>query len=181
MAEGLNSVYLLGFLGADPTLRQAGGSSVLSMSLACSETYLDKNRVRQERTEWVAVSIWGRRAEALAKFMRKGDRVFIEGRLQTRSWEDREGVKRYKTEVVAENVILGGSNNPRKKPDDPERERPNRRDHYDEKSTGGGGGADDYGSAEDFEGDDSILFACVARANSEAWWTWNRRDPWQGR
>ncbi len=161
MAEGLNSVYLLGFLGADPELRQAGSSSVLSMRLACSETYLDKNRVRQERTEWVAVSVWGRRGEALAKFMRKGDRCFVEGRLQTSSWTDREGVKRWKTEVVAENVILGGSNNPRSKPKDPEHRRPNRRDEDDDQpapdrsAPSQGGGSYDDSFPED---DDSIPF-----------------------
>ncbi len=152
MADGLNSVYLLGNLGADPELRQTQSSSVLSMRLACSQSYLDKNRVRQERTEWVSVVVWGRRAEALSKFMRKGDRVFIEGRLQTSNWEDRDGIKRYRTEVVAENVILGGSNNPRKKPEDPEHRRPSRRDDDDDNGAnemdtsngaGGGGGFDD--------------------------------------
>ena len=109
MAEGLNRVFLLGNLGQDPELRMtAGGSAVLKMRLATTETYLDKNKVRQERTEWHSVVLWGRRAEALSKFLTKGSRLFIEGGLRTSSYDDREGNKRYRTEVVAQNVILAG-------------------------------------------------------------------------
>jgi len=109
MAEGLNRVLLLGNLGADPELRMTGGGqAVLKMRLATSETYLDRNRVRQERTEWHNVVVWGRRAEALSKFLTKGSRLFIEGGLRTSSYEDRDGNRRYRTEVVANNVILAG-------------------------------------------------------------------------
>jgi single-strand DNA-binding protein len=109
MAEGLNRVLLLGNLGADPELRMTGGGqAVLKMRLATSETYLDRNRVRQERTEWHNVVVWGRRAEALAKFLTKGSRLFVEGGLRTSSYEDRDGNRRYRTEVVANNVILAG-------------------------------------------------------------------------
>jgi len=132
VANGLNKVYLLGFLGEDPDLRQAGNSAVLSMRIACSETYLDKNRELQERTEWVTVLVFGRRGEALAKFTRKGDRVFVEGRLRTSSWTDRDGNNRYSTNVVAHNISVGWSNKPRNQQDDPERQRPNRREHYDD-------------------------------------------------
>lgn len=108
MAEGLNRVMLLGNLGADPELRvPAGGQAVLKLRLATTETYLDRNNTRQERTEWHAVTLWGKRAEALAKFLTKGERVFVEGRLQTSSYE-KDGEKRYRTEVVATNVVLGG-------------------------------------------------------------------------
>lgn len=110
MAEGLNRVLLLGNLGADPELRVTNsGQSVLKMRLATSETYLDKNRVRQEKTEWHNVVVWGKRAEALGKFLTKGSRLFIEGGLRTSSYDDREGNKRYRTEVVASNIILAGS------------------------------------------------------------------------
>ena len=110
MAEGLNRVLLLGNLGADPELRvTSGGQSVLKLRLATSETYLDKNRVRQERTEWHSVVVWGKRAEALGKFLTKGSRLFVEGGLRTSSYEDKEGVKKYRTEVVAQNIILAGS------------------------------------------------------------------------
>ena len=110
MAEGLNRVFLLGNLGADPELRMTpSGQAVLKMRLATSETYLDRNKVRQERTEWHSVVVWGRRAEALGKFLTKGSRLFIEGGLRTSSYDDREGNKRYRTEIVANNVILAGS------------------------------------------------------------------------
>jgi single-strand DNA-binding protein len=110
MAEGLNKVMLMGNLGADPELRvTSGGQSVLKLRLATSETYLDKNRVRQERTEWHSVVVWGKRAEALSKFLTKGSRLFIEGGLRTSSYDDKEGNKRYRTEIVANNIILAGS------------------------------------------------------------------------
>src|SRR4030095_12825786 len=110
MAEGLNRVLLLGNLGADPELRvTSGGQSVLKLRLATSETYLDKNKVRQERTEWHSVVVWGRRAEALGKFLTKGSRLFIEGGLRTTSYDDHDGNKRYRAEVVANNVVLAGS------------------------------------------------------------------------
>lgn len=109
MADGLNRVMLLGNLGADPELRMTqGGQAVLNMRLACSESYLDKNKVRQERTEWATVVLWGKRAEALSKILSKGDRIFVEGSLRTSSYDDKEGKKRYKTEVNATNVILPG-------------------------------------------------------------------------
>ena len=108
MSEGLNKVLLLGNLGADPELRViASGQSVLKMRLATSEHYLDKNNTRQERTEWHDVSLWGKRGEALSKFLKTGDRVFIEGRIQTSTYE-KNGEKRYRTEIVATNVILNG-------------------------------------------------------------------------
>jgi single-strand DNA-binding protein len=110
MAEGLNRVMLLGNLGADPELRMtSGGQAVLKLRLATSETYMDKNRQRQERTEWHNVVIWGKRAEALAKILTKGSRIFVEGGLRTSSYDDRDGNKRYRTEVVSSNILLQGS------------------------------------------------------------------------
>jgi len=108
MAEGLNRVMLLGNLGADPELKVTpGGQAVLKLRLATTETYLDRNNVRQERTEWHRITLWGKRGEALGKFLAKGDRIFVEGRLQTSSYE-KNGEKRYSTEVVATNIILSG-------------------------------------------------------------------------
>jgi single-strand DNA-binding protein len=108
MAEGLNRVMLLGNLGADPELRVTpGGQAVLKLRLATNESYVDRNNVRQERTEWHRVTIWGRRAEALGKILQKGDSLFVEGRLQTSSYE-KNGEKRYSTEVVANNIVLPG-------------------------------------------------------------------------
>lgn len=108
MAEGLNRVMLLGNLGADPELRVTpGGQAVLKLRLATNESYLDRNNVRQERTEWHRVTVWGRRAEALGKLLAKGDSLFVEGRISTSSYE-KNGEKRYSTEIVANNIILAG-------------------------------------------------------------------------
>lgn len=111
MSDGLNKVMLMGNLGADPELRvTSSGTAVLNMRLACTETYMDRAKAKQERTEWFSVVLWGKRGEALAKFLSKGERIFVEGGLRTSSYDDREGNKRYKTEVHATNVILcGGS------------------------------------------------------------------------
>ncbi len=109
MADGLNRVMLLGNLGADPELRMTpSGQAVLKLRLATSESYLDRNKVRQERTEWHSVVVWGRRAEGLAKILTKGTKLFIEGGLRTSSYDDREGNKKYRTEIVANNIILAG-------------------------------------------------------------------------
>lgn len=97
---------LLGNLGADPELKMtSGGQAILKLRLATSETYLDRNKVRQERTEWHMVTLFGKRAEALGRFLTKGNRLFIEGRIATTSY-DKDGVKTYRTEIVATNVIL---------------------------------------------------------------------------
>jgi len=99
---------LLGNLGADPELRMTGGGqAVLKLRLATTESYLDRNKERQERTEWHNVVVWGKRAEGLGKIVRKGDRMFVEGGLRTSSYE-KDGEKRYRTEVIASNVILNG-------------------------------------------------------------------------
>jgi single-strand DNA-binding protein len=109
MAEGLNRVMLLGNLGADPELRYTqGGQAVLNMRIATTESYLDKDKVRRERTDWHNVVVWGKRGEALGKFLTKGTTIFIEGSIRTSSYDDKEGNKRYKTEIHAQNVILAG-------------------------------------------------------------------------
>ncbi|WP_437674690.1 single-stranded DNA-binding protein [Sorangium sp. So ce131] len=109
MAEGLNRVMLLGNLGADPELRfTQGGQAVLNLRLATTESYLDRDKVRKERTDWHNVVIWGKRAEALGKILSKGSSIFVEGSLRTSSYDDRDGNKRYKTEVIANNVLLTG-------------------------------------------------------------------------
>ena len=106
MSDGLNRVMLLGNLGADPELRVIGsGQALLKLRLATNESYLDKNQVRQERVEWHRVTVWGRRAEGLAKFLRKGHKIFVEGRIQTSTY-DKDGEKRYSTEIVATNIIV---------------------------------------------------------------------------
>jgi single-strand DNA-binding protein len=108
MAEGLNRVMLLGNLGADPELRVTpGGQSILKLRLATTESYLDKNGARQERTDWHSITVWGKRGEALSKFLTKGSSIFVEGRIQTGSYE-KNGEKRYRTDIVANNIILAG-------------------------------------------------------------------------
>jgi len=110
MADGLNRVMLLGNLGADPELRStSGGQAVLKLRLATTESYVDRNRARQERTEWHSVVVWGKRAEALSRILNKGSRLFVEGGIRTSSYDDRDGNKRYKTEIVANNIILCGA------------------------------------------------------------------------
>jgi single-strand DNA-binding protein len=109
MAEGLNKVLLIGNLGADPELSYTQSSqAVLKLRLATNESFMNKAGERQERTEWHRVVVWGKRAEALSKFLVKGRQLYIEGRLQTRSWEDKDGQKRYATDIVATEIILLG-------------------------------------------------------------------------
>jgi len=109
VAEGLNRVMLLGNLGADPELRfTQGGQAVLHIRLATTESYLDKDKVRQERTDWHNVTVWGKRGEALSKILAKGSSIFVEGSLRTSSYDNREGQKVYKTEINANNIILTG-------------------------------------------------------------------------
>jgi single-strand DNA-binding protein len=108
MAEGLNRVLLLGNLGADPELRVTpGGQQILKLRLATTESYLDRNNTRQERTDWHSVTVWGKRGEALSKILSKGSSLFVEGRIQTSSYE-KDGKKQYRTDIVANNIILTG-------------------------------------------------------------------------
>lgn len=106
----VNKVILIGNLGQDPELRSTqGGQSVASLRLATAEKYKDKDGNWQERTEWHSVVVWGRQAETVQQYCKKGKQLYIEGRLQTRKWQDKEGKDRYSTEIVAETVrFLGG-------------------------------------------------------------------------
>ena len=106
----LNKVMVIGNLGQDAEAKYTStGTAVANMSVAVNEKWKDKDGSPQERTEWVRVVIWGRTAEAIGQYLTKGKQVFVEGRLQTRKWEDREGNTRYTTEVNASNVrLLGG-------------------------------------------------------------------------
>jgi len=106
----VNKVILIGNLGADPELRYTNtGTAVANFRIATNEVWTDKNGERQERTEWHQIVVWGKQGENCGKYLKKGRPVFVEGRLQTRSWEDQSGNKRYTTEVVAQAVqFLGG-------------------------------------------------------------------------
>ncbi len=110
MAAGVNKVILVGNLGRDPELRYTqGGQAVANFSLATSESFSKKDGTRDERTEWHRIVVWGRTAENCSQYLAKGRTVYIEGRLQTREWENKEGQKQRTTEVVAQTVqFLGG-------------------------------------------------------------------------
>jgi single-strand DNA-binding protein len=100
--RGLNKVMLIGHLGGDPELRYTpGGQAVATFSVATNEIYKDKDGNQQERTEWHRVVSWSRLAEVAGEYLKKGQQVYVEGRLQTRSWTDKDGIKRYTTEIVA--------------------------------------------------------------------------------
>ena len=107
---GVNKVILIGNLGRDPELRYTqGGQAVASFSIATTESFTKKTGERDERTEWHRIVAWGRTAELCAQYLAKGRSVYIEGRLQTREWENKEGQKQRTTEVVAQTVqFLGG-------------------------------------------------------------------------
>ena len=110
MTDGLNRVTLLGNLGADPELRTtSGGQSVLKLRLATTESYQDRNKQRQERTDWHSIVVWGKRGDALSRILQKGTRILVEGSIHTSSYDDKDGNKRYKTEINASNVVLCGS------------------------------------------------------------------------
>lgn len=107
MSEGINRVFILGNLGADPELRfTQGGTGVLNMRVATTESYLDQDKQRRERTEWHTVVVWGKRGEALATFLKKGHSVLIEGSIRQSSYDDKDGIKRYKFEIYANNVVV---------------------------------------------------------------------------
>jgi single-strand DNA-binding protein len=102
----VNKVILLGNLGQDPELRMTqGGQQVCTLNIATSDSWV-KDGKREERTEWHRVVLWARQAELAGKYLKKGRRVYIEGRLQTRSWDDKEGNKRYTTEVVGSQIVF---------------------------------------------------------------------------
>ena len=106
----VNKVILVGRLGRDPETRYtSGGQAVGNFSLATDETYKDRNGERQKRTEWHKIVVWGKQAEIAQQYLKKGSLVFIEGRIQSREWQDKEGQKRTSFEIVANNFrMLGG-------------------------------------------------------------------------
>ncbi len=107
MADGLNKAMLIGNLGTDPELRStASGRSVLKFPMATTESYKDASGTLQKVTHWHNIVLWGPRAEGLSRIMSKGMRVYVEGRIETRSYEDANKVKKYTTDIVATNLIL---------------------------------------------------------------------------
>ena len=106
----VNKVILVGRLGRDPETRYtSGGQAVANFSVATDETYKDKAGERQKRTEWHKIVVWGKQAEIAQQYLKKGSLIFIEGRIQSREWQDKEGQKRTSFEIVATNFrMLGG-------------------------------------------------------------------------
>ncbi|RKZ72051.1 MAG: single-stranded DNA-binding protein [Gammaproteobacteria bacterium] len=111
MARGVNKAIILGSLGQDPDIRYtAGGAAVANISIATNEQWKDKESGEmQERTEWHRVVFFGRLAEIVGEYLRKGSQVYVEGRIQTRKWQDKEGKDRYTTEIVANGMQMLGS------------------------------------------------------------------------
>jgi single-strand DNA-binding protein len=111
MARGINKVILVGHLGQDPEVKyMPSGSAVANVSIATTESWKDKNSCeKQDRTEWHRVVFFARLAEIVGEYLRKGSQIYVEGRLQTRKWQDKNGQERYTTEIIASEMqMLGG-------------------------------------------------------------------------
>jgi single-strand DNA-binding protein len=106
----VNKVILVGNLGRDAELRYTpGGAAVATLNLATTEVWNDKGGQRQEKTEWHRIVLWGKQAESLQEYLTKGKQIYVEGRLQTRQWDDKDGNKKYTTEIKADRItLLGG-------------------------------------------------------------------------
>jgi single-strand DNA-binding protein len=105
----VNKVILVGNLGRDAELRYTpGGAAVATLNMATTEVWNDKSGQRQEKTEWHRVVLWGKTAESLNEYLTKGKQIYVEGRLQTRQWDDKDGNKRYTTEIRGDRIVLLG-------------------------------------------------------------------------
>jgi len=111
MSRGVNKVILVGNLGADPETRSMpSGMTVTNIRIATSESWKDKTSgAQQEKTEWHSIALFGRLGEIAAEYLRKGSQVFIEGKLRTRKWQDKQGNDRYSTEIIADNMQMLGA------------------------------------------------------------------------
>lgn len=107
MSTSVNKVTLLGNLGQEPELKTlTAGATICNLSVATNEQWIDEKKGVQERVEWHRVQVWGRAADACSKYLNKGSKVYVEGRIHTRSWEDKEGKKQWTTNIVATHVIF---------------------------------------------------------------------------
>ena len=105
----MNKVILVGNLGRDAELRYTpGGAAVATLNMATTEVWNDKAGQRQEKTEWHRIVLWGKTAESLNEYLTKGKQIYVEGRLQTRQWDDKDGNKRYTTEIRGDRIVLLG-------------------------------------------------------------------------
>lgn len=144
MARGINKVILVGTLGKDPETRYSqSGGAITSASLATNEKWKDKNGEMQERTEWHRVKFFGRLAEIAGEYLKKGGQCYVEGKLRTEKYTDKQGVERYSTDIIADELmLLGGQSG----------ERPARQERAPAHAGGGG-------SSPEFDGDPDIPFA----------------------
>jgi single-strand DNA-binding protein len=120
----LNKVVIAGNLGQAPELRYTqSGNAVCNVSIATNETWKDKEGQKQEKTEWHRVTFYGKKAEVVGQWLKKGDPLYVEGRLETREWEDKQGVTRYTTEIIADDMkFMGGKKDEPKRTEQPVRE-----------------------------------------------------------
>ena len=151
MARGVNKVILVGNLGRDPEVRySANGQAVANVTIATSESWKDKTSgEKQERTEWHRLVFFGRLAEIAGEYLKKGAQIYVEGRLQTRKWQDKEGHDRYTTEIVANEMQMLGSRSGAGAPTEPVAEPSGAYE---------GGGARSGGRAQGADFDDDIPF-----------------------
>jgi len=143
--SGVNKVILIGHLGSDPTVRfTQGGTAVANFNIATTERFNNKSGEREERTEWHRIVAWGKLAEICQQYLKKGKQVYIEGRLQTRAWEDQQGQKKYTTEIVASNMqMLGRAGDTMDVPSQDNNDFGPEPQGASSGGRGGGGGADD--------------------------------------
>ena len=137
MARGINKVILIGNLGADPEVKYLpSGSAVANVTLATSESWKDKQTGEQkERTEWHRLSFFGRLAEIAGEYLRKGSKIYIDGKLQTRKWQGQDGQDRYTTEIIVNEMqMLDGKNNSGRQNEPPKQQaaQPNNFDDFDD-------------------------------------------------
>lgn len=146
MARGVNKVILVGNLGKDPEVRySANGQAVANVTIATSELWKDKNTGdKQERTEWHRIVFFGRLAEIAGEYLKKGSQIYVEGRLQTRKWQDKEGKDRYTTEIVAAEMQMLGSRGGAGMPSEPAHETTGAPEPAVARSGGGKAGGADF-------------------------------------
>ena len=106
MADGLNKVMLIGYLGADPVYKTTSNSEVVDLRLATTESWKDQSGNRQEQTEWHRIVVWGKQAAFCRDYLKKGSKIYVEGKIRTRKWTDQEGKDRYTTEIVANKFLF---------------------------------------------------------------------------
>ncbi len=158
MARGVNKVILVGHLGKDPEIRYApNGGAIANITLATSESWKDKTSgEKQEKTEWHRVVFFGRLAEIAGEYLKKGAQIYVEGRLQTRKWQDKEGKDRYTTEIVAAEMQMLGSREGRGVPTDSDMDQTPAAEGRAPAAMAGAHGAKASAAADDF--DDDIPF-----------------------